>query len=119
VLSELPIRVTFDELVAVLKNRFSEAQQSERFRVELEARKRAKNESLKSVYQDICRLFALAFPREKSELAKLLARDYFLNSLQSEQYRLHVLERGATSIEQAYDMVSRLEAITQGSNAID
>jgi hypothetical protein len=117
VLSELPSRVTFDELVAVLKNRFSEAQQSERFRVELEARKRAKNESLKSVYQDICRLFALAFPREKSELAKLLARDYFLKSLQSEQYRLHV--RGATSIEQAYDMVSRLEAIMQGSNAVD
>jgi hypothetical protein len=119
VLSELPSRVTFDELVAVLKNRFSEAQQSENFRVELEARKRAKNESLKSVYQDICRLFALAFPREKSELAKLLARDYFLKSLQSEQYRLHVLERGATSIEQACDMVSRLEAIMHGSNAVD
>jgi hypothetical protein len=56
VLSELPSRVTLDELVAVLKNRFSEVQQSGRFRVELEARKRAKNESLKSVYQDICRL---------------------------------------------------------------
>lgn len=113
---ELSSCASYDEIIQALKNRFSESQQSERFRAELESLKRSKGESLKSVYQNVCRLFSLAFPQEKSELATRMARDYFLRSLNNERYRLYVLERGACSIGEAYDLVARLEAISQSQS---
>jgi len=49
------------ELIKLLKNRYGTQDQTECYRLELKARKRRKNESLQSLYNDICRLMALAY----------------------------------------------------------
>ena len=52
------------------------------------------------------------YPHEKSLVDRTLARDIFLRSLCNERYRLYVLERNAETVETAYELASRLEAIT-------
>jgi len=51
-----------NEVVRLLKNRFESLNEEERYRSELKARRRRREESLQSVYQGVRRLMALAFP---------------------------------------------------------
>ena len=51
-----------EDVITLLKNRFGSLNEEERYRSELKARRRRRGESLQSVYQDIRRLMALAFP---------------------------------------------------------
>ena len=56
------------EVITLLKNRFGSLNEEERHRSELKARRRRRGESLQSVYQDIPRLMALAFPGQSGPL---------------------------------------------------
>jgi hypothetical protein len=49
-------------VMELLRARFGNENQAERFRAELKARRRRKGESLQTLYNDICRLLALAYP---------------------------------------------------------
>jgi len=53
---------TVEGTIQLLRNRFGNINQQERFRAELKSRKRKPGESLQELYQDICRLMSLAYP---------------------------------------------------------
>jgi len=52
--------------------------QAERFKAELRARRCRPGESLQHVYQDVCRLVALAYPSTGSALTIHVAREAFV-----------------------------------------
>jgi len=54
--------VSLESITSLLRTRFGDQNQTERFRSKLSTRRRAKGDSLQAVYQDIGRLVALAFP---------------------------------------------------------
>ena len=109
---ELGSNTTVSQLTQLLKNRFGTQGQTERYRLELKARKRRKNESLQSLYNDICRLMVLAYPGESGTLCSLTARDAFLEALDA-QLRLKILERDTepATLEDALRVATRLEAV--------
>jgi len=51
-----------EALVQLLRNRFGNQNQTERFRAELKVRRRRPGETLQKLYQDVCKLMALAYP---------------------------------------------------------
>ena len=63
-----------DEVIRLLQNRFGSLNEEERYRSELKARRRRRGESLQSVYQDIRRIMALAFPGKSGPLWEIMAR---------------------------------------------
>jgi len=103
-----------DELVRLLKNRFGCLNEEERYRSELKARRRRRGESLQSVYQDVRRLMALAFPGQSGSMWEVMARDAFVESLDDPSLRIRVLERDPTTLEEALKIASRLEALGAG-----
>jgi len=112
VLLETKRQDTVDQLIQLLKSRFGSQDQTERFRIELKARRRGKNESLQSLFNDICRLMTLAYPGQSGSLCDIMARDIFLEALDP-SLRLKILERDTepVTIEDALRVACRLEAI--------
>ena len=106
---QLPTDCSEEQLVQLLRSRFGTADMIERFRCELRQRRRKCGESIQSVYNDVCRLIALSYPGETGELSRLVARDAFLDCLGDPEMRVRVLERGATSIDEAYTIAARHE----------
>ena len=99
------------DIVRLLRNRFGSQHQAERFRAELRARRRQKGESLQTVYQDVRRLIALAFPGESGSLYEIVARDSFLEAIDNPAIRLRVLEREPPTLDEALSLATRLEAL--------
>ena len=100
-----------DVVVRLLKNRFGSLNEEELYRSELKARRLRRGEPLQSVYQDVRRLMALAFPGQCESMWEVMARDAFVESLSDPSLRIRVLERDPTTLEVALKIVSRLEAI--------
>ena len=73
--------VTLAELIRLLRNRFGTSNQVERFRAELQTRKRRPGEQLQKLYNDICRLMSLAYPGPSSEIVNVVGREAFLEAL--------------------------------------
>jgi hypothetical protein len=94
----------------LLRCRFGSDNQAERFRAELRSRKRKAGESLQSLYQDVCRLMALAYPGPTSDLSEIVGRDAFLEALNNQTLRVRVLEREPRTLDQALNAAVRLEA---------
>jgi hypothetical protein len=104
-----------DEIIRLLRARFGNSNQAERFRAELRARRRKKNESLQSLYNDVCKLLALAFPGPSNPTTALVGRDAFLDALDDKHLRIRVLEREPKTLEEALNIASRLEAYDKTS----
>lgn len=68
VLWEVSPQAGHEEIINLLRNRFGNFNQMERYRAELSARRRKKGESIQTVYQDIKRLMALDFPGQSGEM---------------------------------------------------
>ena len=94
----------------MLRARFGNENQTERFRAELRARRRAAGESLQAVYNDICRLLALAYPGPSNPTTAIVGRDAFIDALNHQQMRVRILEREPRTLEEALSIASRLEA---------
>ena len=62
VIWELGPTSTEEEIIKLLRNRFGNVNQMERYRAELRSRRRKHEESIQTVYQDVCRLLALGYP---------------------------------------------------------
>ena len=77
VLWEISPQAGHDEIVTLLRNRFGNSNQMERYRAELNARRRKRGESAQAVYQDVKRLMALGFPGHSGEIYEVLSRDAF------------------------------------------
>jgi len=105
------------KLLEMLRSRFGSANQAERFRAELRARKRWSKESLQNHCQDVCRLLSLASPDPPSglsdvdsELSNVVGRDSFLEALNNRTLRVRLLEKEPRTLEEALSIACRLEA---------
>jgi len=83
----------------------------ERFRMELKIRRRRKGESLQSVYLDIKRLLALAYPGETGSVIESMGVDAFVDSFLDRDLRRQVLQRGCHTLDEALSWAIRMEAI--------
>ena len=103
---------TVTDLIRLLRTRFGTEGQTERYRIELKGRRRRKNETLQSLYNDICRLISLSYPGQTGSLCDIVARDCFLQALDPE-LRMKIMERDSepTTVEEALRVACRLEAI--------
>ena len=106
------------ELLELLQSRFGNSNQVELFRSELRSRRRRRNESLQSLYNDVCRLLALSFPGDPGMYDNIMARDAFINCLDDEELRLHILDRGAQTIAEAYAITMRYESYRGGRTSM-
>jgi len=85
--------------------------QTERFRAELQSRRRRKGESLQSVYNDVRRLLALSFPGYSGEACEVLGRDAFLTALGDQSLRVRVLDQQPTTLDDALAIACRIDRI--------
>jgi hypothetical protein len=107
VLWQIPSNIGETELVKLLEARFGDVSLVEVHRAALRSRRRKRGESLQELHLDICRLVSLAYPKESSELSKILARDAFLESLGDAELRIRILESGAGTLDQAFATAMR------------
>jgi len=98
------------KLVATLKSRYSGERQAEKYRAELQIRRRRSNETLSDLHQDIRRLMALPYPRLTAEAREEIACDHFTNALSDPDFALKVKERTPKSLDEALSVALRLEA---------
>ena len=98
------------EVIRLLRTRFGHELQAERFKDELPARRRKAGETLQQLYQDICRLVALAYPGSEQSLVQHVTKEAFLTALNDAGLQLKVMEREPKSIEEALNIASKLEA---------
>jgi len=109
-LFEIDVNSTEADISKLLRNRFGNDNQVERFRAELRMRRRKPGESVQSVYQDIRRLLALGFPGQSGELCEIIGRDAFLEALGDQALRIRVLDQQPKTLDAALSIVSRMEA---------
>jgi len=110
ILWEIPESAGDEEIIRLLRNRFGNLNQMERYRAELHSRRRKRGESVQVVYQDIRRLMALGFPGQSGELYEIIGRDAFLESLADPALRVRVLDQQPKTLDEALAIVSRMEA---------
>ena len=72
VVTEAGNEASLEEIVRLLKVRFGNEHQAERFRAEMRSRRRRAGEPLQTLHQDLCRLKLLAFGHSpETEFSKL------------------------------------------------
>jgi len=80
--------------------------------MELRNRRWRQNEDLPSLYSDVHRLMSLAYPGpDKSSMKEMVGRDAFLDVLGDPELRVHILEKGATTIDDALRTAMSLEVL--------
>ena len=97
------------KLIKVLKERFGEANQSDKYRLELKSRRRRPNETLRNLHSDIRRLAALAFPELEHGARETMACDYFIDALDDPNFALKVRERSPKDLDSALRVALQLE----------
>jgi predicted aspartyl protease len=101
---------SMDRILSLLRTRFGTDQKCELYRLELKQRRRKPNESLQQLFHDVCRLMNLAYNGHKDEIVETLARDYFLDALNSHSMKVRIMERNAKTIDEALRLAMRYEA---------
>ncbi len=105
-----------EALVKLLRCRFGNQNQTERFRAELKARRRRPGETLQKLYQEICKLMALAYPGQSNEMSDVIAKDAFVDALDDSKLRREILIQQPQDIDAALAVASRLEAYDKSSD---
>ena len=100
---------SFSRMIKVLKDRFGEANQSDKYRFELKSRRRQPNETFRSLHSDIRRLTALALPDLEHRARETMACDYFINALNDPNFALKVRERFPKDLDTALRVALQLE----------
>ena len=85
-------KMSYDELIGRLRRRYGTDGQMALFRAQLRGRRRGKDEPLLSVYTDISRLTALAYPGRQTEHSQSIAVDAFIDSLGDEDLEKRIRE---------------------------
>ena len=102
--------------MTILKNRYSGEQQADKYRSELQIRRRRDRETLSELHQDIRRLMALAYPRLTTDAREEIACDHFINALDDPEFALKVKERAPRLLDEALNVALRLEAWAKSIN---
>jgi hypothetical protein len=100
----------FDSLLQALEERFAPPNQTELYRVQLRDRRQKASETLGELGQDIRRLNNLAYPSAPADLKETLAKDQFLDALQSADMRLRIKQVRPVSLNDAIRHAVELEA---------
>ena len=108
-----------DEIIQLLRNRFGNTNQAERFRAELRTRRRAPGETLQHLYTEVARLISLAYPGPTNNVTKIVARDSFLDALNNNPFRVRILEKEPPDIDTALNIAVRLEAFDGHSACVE
>ena len=103
-------QATVDDVVGLLRTRFGNELQAERFKAELKVRRRRTGESLQQLYQDISKLVALAYPNEGPALVNHVAKEAFVIALGDPTLQLKVIEREPKTVEDALNIAVKMEA---------
>jgi len=96
-------------MIKVLKERFGEANQSDKYRFELKSRRRRPDETLRALHSDIRRLAALALPELDHRARETMACDYFIDALNDPNFALKVPERFPRDLDAALRIAVQLE----------
>ena len=102
-------QATVADVVGLLRTRFGNELQAERFKAKLKVRRRRTGESLQQLYQDLCKLVALAHPKEEPALNHV-AREAFVIALGDPVLQLKVIEREPKTVEDALNLAVKFEA---------
>lgn len=113
---DTPKSITVEKIILLLQNHFGTANQAERYRAELRARKRQPKESLQTLYMDITRLMTLAYPGPTSVISDVVGRDAFLEALNDHQLRIRILDHDPVTMDDALRWASRIEAYGKESS---
>jgi len=119
VLWEISDDANDDDIIKLLRNRFGNSNQMERYRAELHGRRRKRGETVQAVYQDIRRLMALGFPGQAGEMFEILGRDSFLAALNDSSLRVRVLDQNPKTMDDALAIVIRMEAYSDNTGDDD
>jgi len=101
--------VSLSRMIKVLKERFGEANQSDKYRFELKSRRRRPNETPRNLHSDIRRLTALAVPDLEHRARETMACDYFIDALNDPNFALKVRERFPKDLDTALRVALQLE----------
>ena len=112
IVTEIGVNTTIQEVIDLLRLRFGNENQQERFRGEMKSRKRRPGETLQQLYRDLCRLKSLAFGQEtESSFSKLFMRDVFLDAVSDRELCKQILIQKPTTMEEALKLATHIEAI--------
>ena len=100
---------SFPRMIKVLKERFGEANQPDKYRFELKSRRRRPNETLRSLHSDIRRLTALALSDLEHRARETMACYYFIDALNDPKIALKVRERFPKDLDTALRVAFQLE----------
>jgi len=110
-------QATTESVIRLLQTRFGNELQAERFKAELRARRRKPGEPLQQLYQEICRLVALAYPSSEVTLVHHVAKEAFITALDSRNLQLKLMEREPKTVEDALNLAIKLEAYDRSLSA--
>jgi len=102
---------TIEKLMTLLRNRYSGARQSDKYRMEVRLLRRRPGESLSSLHQDIRRLMALAYPTLQPDARESIACNHHIDALDDADFGLKVRERAPSSLDDALRVSLQLEAL--------
>ena len=97
-------------LVQTLERRFGSTDQTELYRTQMRARERKKGESLPEMAQAYRRLTKQAYPEMGWEFRDSLAKEHFIDALESADTRWKVFQSRPANLDQACQLAVQLEA---------
>ena len=102
---------TLDDIMRLLQSRFGNRCKLQKFRTELNNRRRSPGESLQDFYLDLCRLRANAFDNDpKERFPEIYLRNIFVDALGDRELRRAILIQEPDTMEAAYKVAMKLEA---------
>ena len=113
VFTDLPVedRNQYFSVVQALRNRFDRSSQTELYKVQLRARVRKPGENLSELASAIRRLTNRAYPSVSIDVRDDLAKDQFLEALDSRHTRLQVRRQKPRSLDEALSLAIEEEVL--------
>jgi len=100
---------SLSKMIKVMEKRFGEANQSDKYRLELNSRRRRPNETLRNLHSNIRRLAALALPELEHGARETVACDYFIDALDDPNFALKVRQRSPKDLDSALRVALQVE----------
>ena len=96
-------------MIKILKERFGEANQSDKYRFELKSRRLRLDETLRNLHFDIRKLAVLAVPELDHSACERMACGSFIDALKDPHFALKVRERFPKDIDAALRVALQFE----------
>jgi len=104
------------ELTCLLCQRFSMVNQAERFWTELRNWRRKPGEELQQLYNKVCHLMSLAYPRPSSDLSHLIRFDAFLEMLNDASLHVCILDKILATMKEVLRITLNLKALDKSKD---